>query len=257
MDAILTAGGTPQPGEPLYPYTQGNCKAMLDICGKPMVQWVLDALNGSKHVENILIIGLPPETRLESPKTVTYIPSQGDMLDNILVGMRKIVETNPASHHILVVSSDIPTITSEMVDWTVDTTMQTDLDVYYQVITRQTMEARFPGSNRTYTKLKGIELCGGDMNVVRSSISGDEQFWAKVVAARKSPLKQASLLGFDTLLLLILRVVDLDGAVKKVTKRIHMTGKAIVCPYAEIGMDVDKPHQLELVRADLARQVPA
>ena len=43
MDAIVIAGGIPQPEEPLYEYTQGIPKAMLNIAGKPMVQWVLDA----------------------------------------------------------------------------------------------------------------------------------------------------------------------------------------------------------------------
>ena len=32
-------------------------------------------------------------------------------------------------------------------------------------------------------------------------------------------------------------------------------GRAIVCPYAEVGMDVDKPHQLEIMRADLQKRV--
>jgi NDP-sugar pyrophosphorylase family protein len=44
MDAIVIAGGIPEPGDPLYEYTQGQPKALLDIAGKPMVQWVLDAL---------------------------------------------------------------------------------------------------------------------------------------------------------------------------------------------------------------------
>ncbi len=46
MDAIVIAGGVPTPVEPLYPYTQGKPKALLDLCGKPMIQWVLDALEG-------------------------------------------------------------------------------------------------------------------------------------------------------------------------------------------------------------------
>jgi hypothetical protein len=62
-------------------------------------------------------------------------------------------------------------------------------------------------------------------------------------------------MGFDTLLLMLLRAITLDEAVKKVAARLHMTGKAIVCPYAEIAMDVDKPNQLELMRADLAKRV--
>ena len=40
MDAIVTAGGIPMPGEPLYEYTNGSPKALLDIAGKPMIQWV-------------------------------------------------------------------------------------------------------------------------------------------------------------------------------------------------------------------------
>jgi NDP-sugar pyrophosphorylase family protein len=42
MDAVITAGGVPQPDELLYPYTL-KPKALLEIDGKPMVQWVLDA----------------------------------------------------------------------------------------------------------------------------------------------------------------------------------------------------------------------
>ena len=34
----------------------------------------------------------------------------------------------------------------------------------------------------------------------------------------------------------------------------NITGRAIVCPYAEVGMDVDKPHQLEIMRADLRKR---
>ncbi len=37
--------------------------------------------------------------------------------------------------------------------------------------------------------------------------------------------------------------------------RLNITGRAIVCPYAEVGMDVDKPHQLEIMRADLKKRL--
>jgi hypothetical protein len=33
-----------------------------------------------------------------------------------------------------------------------------------------------------------------------------------------------------------------------------LKGKVLVCPYAEVGMDVDKPHQLEIMRLDLAKR---
>jgi NDP-sugar pyrophosphorylase family protein len=258
MDAIVTAGGIPQPDELLYPYTQGIAKAMLDIAGKPMIQWVLDALSASQKVESVVLIGLTADSGVTCSKPVTYIPNQGGMLENIIGGIKKVIELHPDMHHVLLVSSDIPAITGEMVDWVIDSAMQTDEDVYYNVVRRDVMEARFPGSKRSYTRLKDIELCGGDMNVVRTAmVTREQETFDKLIAARKNVFKQAALIGYDTLLLLVLRAITLDGAIKKVTRRLNLTGRAIVCPYAEVAMDVDKPHQLEIMRADLAKQVQA
>lgn len=255
MDAIVIAGGVPEPGEPLYEYTQGGSKAMLDVAGKPMIQWVLDALNGASNVENVVIIGLPATDDLDCPKAASCLPSQGDMISNLRGGILELLKNKPDASHALVASSDIPTVTQAMVQWLVDTTMQSDNDAYYTVITRQVMEKRFPASNRSYIRLKDVEVCGGDMNVIATRmVTTNDEVWDKLVAARKNALKQAALLGFDTLVLLMLHAISLDAAVKKVTRRLHITGQAILSPYAEIGMDVDKPHQLEMLRSDLAQR---
>jgi GTP:adenosylcobinamide-phosphate guanylyltransferase len=258
MDAILTAGGIPQPGEPLYEYTQGENKALLDICGKPMIQWVLDALEGASTVDRIVIIGLPSDAAITSSKTTAFIPTHGSMLENIRAGVHKVLELNPEALHVLAVSSDIPGITSEMVDWVINTTMESDHDVYYNIITRQVMESRFPTSKRSYTHLKEFEVCGGDMNVIRTTmVTGNDKLWEDIIDARKNVFKQASLIGFSTLILLLLRRINLDAALKRVSEKLNLRGRAIVCPYAEVGMDVDKPHQLEIMRAALQKRVEA
>jgi hypothetical protein len=177
------------------------------------------------------------------------------MVDNIRAGILKALEFDPRERHMLMVSSDIPGITPEMVDWAIATAMQTDLDVYYNVIPREVMEKTFPASRRSYTRLKDLQICGGDMNLIRSSlVTASDEIWLKLIESRKNVLKQAALIGFDTLLLLLLRWITLEDAVKRVTRRLKITGQAIVCPYAEVGMDVDKPHQLELLRAYLQRR---
>jgi hypothetical protein len=79
--------------------------------------------------------------------------------------------------------------------------------------------------------------------------------WEKITNSRKSPLKQAALIGFDTLFLLLFRQLTLDMAARKIMKRLDITGEAIVCPFAEVGMDVDKPHQLEIMRKDLKKRL--
>jgi GTP:adenosylcobinamide-phosphate guanylyltransferase len=252
MDAIVIAGGIPEPGEPLYEYTQGQPKALLDIAGRPMVQWVLDALGGAETIARVVLIGLSEEDGLECAKEIIYVSNQGGMLQNVRAGMEKVLEINPDANHVLGVSSDIPAVKAEMVDWMVKENEGTDLDLYYTVIRRQVMEARFPNSNRSYTRLKDAEVCGGDMNMIRAhTVRTNDELWNRIIAARKSVFKQAALLGYGNLFLLLSRQLTIEGAVKRVTKRMDITGRAVFSPYAELGMDVDKPHQLEILRADL------
>src|SRR5512143_904443 len=126
MDTIVTAGGIPQPGEPLYEYTQGKDKALLDVCGKPMIQWVLDALCEAKTIDQIVVIGLPPDSGVTCERITTFLPNQGGLLQNVRAGLKKVTELDPNAKHVASVSSDIPAITGEMVDWVVNSAMQTD-----------------------------------------------------------------------------------------------------------------------------------
>ncbi|MGH2582644.1 MAG: nucleotidyltransferase family protein [Anaerolineales bacterium] len=248
---MVTAGGVPEPGDSLYEFTQGKSKALLEIAGKPMAQWVLDAISGSKSVARVVVAGVDADSGLTCAKPVTFIPNQGGMLDNIRGAARTLADQNPKGEHVLIVSSDIPTITSEMVDWAAEQVRPQD-DMVYSLIERSVMEKRFPNSQRTYTKLKGIHVCGGDMNpAAMHTILSETGIWEKLAAARKNPLKQASLIGFDLLFLMLLRALTLEEAAKRASKNLGLRARAILCPYAEIGMDVDKLHHLDVVRRDL------
>jgi len=256
MDAIVIAGGIPTPEEPLYPYTQGSAKAMLDIAGKPMIQWVLDALSGAKLVDNVIIIGLPDESVVTCAKPTHHIPNQGRMLENIKAGVAKMREINPKSEYVLSVSSDIPAITSEMVDWLIETALETRHDIYYGVVKKEVMEARYPGSNRTFTKLKDMELCGADIHIAHHSMTTSPEHlatWDVLIGKRKSPLKQAATIGISTLVLLLLRRISLADTVTRVSRKLGINARVIIWDHAEAAMDVDKPHQFEILRADMEK----
>jgi GTP:adenosylcobinamide-phosphate guanylyltransferase len=255
MDAIVTAGGIPQPKDPLYPYSNGNSKALIDVAGKPMIQWVLDALSESKKVDNVIIIGLSPKSGLTCKKPLHYISNQGRMLSNIVTGVNKSLELQKKNEYVLIVSSDIPSLKGEMVDWLVTTAMKTKDDIYYGVCPREVMEARFPTSNRTYTKLSDMEVCGADVNIIHvNQVTQHLDTWEALIGNRKSPLRQAGVIGLDTLYQLWRRQFTLQALVERASERIGIKGRAIVWDRAEPCMDVDKPHQLEIMRADMAAQ---
>jgi len=255
MNAIVAAGGRPAPKEPLYPYTKGNYKALLDIAGKPMIQWILDALSGSTMIDAVIVTGLPLTTHLEFPRPITLLESHHDIFQDIRSGVTRLQEMGILTEHTLLVSSDVPTITPQIVDWLITTVQQTDHDFYYPIVERSKMEARFPKSNRTYIHLKDMEVCGGDMIAIRSAVAfRDNPTWTRLVEARKSPIKQASLLGIDTLFFILFHLLTIEKAEVLLSKRLRLKGRALLVPYAEIGMDVDKPHQLEAVREDFTKR---
>lgn len=252
FDAMVTAGGIPKPGESLYEFSLGRSKALIDVAGKPMVQWVLDALSDARSIGRVVVVGLDESSGLRCKKPLSYLPNQGGMLDNIRGGAREIARLNPKAQFAQIVSSDIPTITGEMVDWVSAQVRPGEDEALYNVIDRSVMEKRFPDSRRTFTKLKGIQICGGDLNPVSLPlILSHTGPWEKISDARKSPLKLASLVGFDTLILFLLRAMTLEQAAARASRNLGLRARAVVCPYAELGMDVDKVHHLEIVRSTL------
>jgi len=256
MNALVIAGGIPKPKDPLYEYSRGKPKALIDLAGKPMVQWVLNALSDSNLVNQIYIIGIEHQDTLVCEKTTTYFPNQGGLLDNVRKGVSLIAEEHQNAEKVLIVSADIPAITSEMIDWTVSNANESEQDLYYNIVRRENIEKRFPLSNRSFVHLKNGDYCGGDMHVVQiNAITHNQSFWNEMLAARKNALKQASLIGFDVLFMLLIRQLTLETGVPKICKRLGIRGIAIESPYAEVAMDVDKSHQLLLLREDLSRRM--
>jgi len=254
MDVVVLAGGIPSPEDPLYNYTQGRSKALVDIAGAPMAQWVLNALGGAISIDHVLVVGQDQDCGLTCAKPLHFLSDQGHILDNIKAGLRHNNQRNPSASRVLVASCDIPTITPEIVDWRVHKSLEHESDIDYAVVDRKTMETRFPGANRSFVRLKDCELCGGDLNVIQVALIEKEQLWARLFAARKNALKQTALLGIDLLLLLLLGRLSLKDAEHRACERIGVKGRACLSPYAEVAMDVDKPHQLELLRQDLTNR---
>jgi GTP:adenosylcobinamide-phosphate guanylyltransferase len=254
LDALVAAGGQLRRGDPLYDQAPDGFKALLPIGGKPMVQWVVDALAASPRVGKIVLVGLPDDAPIRHPAIAARLPEQGSLFWNIRAGGEWILNNNPSAQLIISASGDLPAISPEMVNWVVDAAGRTEDDLYYVVIPKETMELSFPDSRRSFVHLRDCTMCGGDFHVLRLSLLPNASFWEGMHAARKSILRMAALLGMDTLFLLVFRMLTLAEAQRRVSARIGIRGRAIVSPFAELGMDVDTPHQYDLVQIAVERR---
>ncbi len=255
MHTIISAGGYPRPDESLYPITQGDNKALIDIGGKPMLQWILDALNGCQRIEQVILVGLPEGVKLQSRHPLTQVDNHGDLFENVRAGAEALLRLDPAAEISLLLPADVPAITAKMIDWMVDRIQGLPYDIFYSVVERSVMEKRYPQSKRTYTRLKDFEICGGDVHAFRPAFAvQNNPLWERILAARKNPLKQASLVGLDTLFLLLTRQMTLEELAAFISRKLGMRGQAVLLPYAEMGMDVDKDFQLEIMRNELLKK---
>jgi len=253
MDVIMTAGGLMGPEDPLRIMTGVTKKALLRINGKPMIHYVVDALAGSPEVERFIIVGLSPEESPDLGVPATFVPAQGSLFDNVVAGFEKLQEISSDAQLVILSTADIPLLTTEMVNWFIRTCTETDHDLYYTIVERSVMEERFAKAARTFVPLRERAYCGGDILMARTDVIHCNQALVdQLMEARKSFWKQVRLVGLGFLIRFALRRLAVADAERHLSKVLHVRGRAIPTPFAEMGMDVDKPHQLEIVRAELA-----
>lgn len=256
--AVITAGWSPKEDDPLAEYTQDKPKSLIPIAGKPMIVHVVDGLAGSRYIKHFVIVALDPAVEVTFPVTVEYVPDAGNIVANAEAGLQYALTRYPDLDAVLLSSSDVPTITPPIVDAFIEECFRTDHDLYYSIVERSVMETRFPESHRSYIHLREGDFAGGDIFLTRPSLSLSQMELLRALAgSRKNVLQQARMIGLSTFFKLAIRRLSLVDLERRACKVLNLRGRAIPFPYAEVGMDVDKPFQLEIVRAELEAHTPS
>ncbi|PID86139.1 MAG: hypothetical protein CSB13_04400 [Chloroflexi bacterium] len=253
MDCVVTAGGMPREDDPMYAYTQGQPKALLSFGERTMLERVLDALQDSKSIDNIVVVGLGDDLGMSFKRPVHHLPDHGSLVANNVAGIAWLREQNPDTGVILACSSDIPLITPEMTDKLIELCQPLDGHYYYTYVTKETMERRFPGSSRTYVKLKGLEIAGGDLGLLHSSvIDANQELFEALANARKHAWKIAKVVGFKMLFKFLFRRLGTAELRVEAERILGAPVRIVELPFAELAMDADKPEQVDMLRAEIA-----
>lgn len=246
--AVVLAGYSPRKPDPLALALGAERKALIEVAGKAMVQWVVQALRASGRIGLIAVVGVGPEDGADLGD-VLHVPNQEGQFDNTLAGIRAVQERAPQTEMVVVASGDIPLLRAETVDWYVDTCERRPVDFYYTLIEQKVMEKQYPGSGRSYVPLVEGRFCGGDLSWVRAAVvRNNEQLVRDLLARRKNAFAQIRLAGYGTILKFLLRRLSIRDAERVGSRLMHCDTRIIVSPYADMGMDVDKPHQLDMAR---------
>ncbi|MFC1474560.1 hypothetical protein ACFLQK_00825 [bacterium] len=154
----------------------------------------------------------------------------------------------------MISSCDIPLITPDIVQRFIEACNKMQGEVYYPVIEKKFNDEKYPATRRTYFKLQDGTYTGGNMVVLNpEAIRKNWSLLEQAIAARKSPLKLLSMIGFGFIIKYLFRRLTLEYTVRKVASIVGMSGSAVPVEDPEIGVDVDKESDYLLVKEILER----
>lgn len=248
-EAVLLAG-SPNSG-PLRLADEAAWEALIPVGGRPMVAVVAQVLLAVPEVKRLAVVA-PPEVHSVLPpdERVMPIPAGDSLMENLGRGL----DAFPEAPQVLVATADVPLLTPAAVEDFLARCGDRSADIYYPVAEEKVVSARFPGVRRTYVRLRDGRFTGGNIALFRPAAFARCRAKGEEFAAyRKKPLKLAGAVGLGFLLRFITGRLTLQDAERKVTSLVGITGRAVVTPFPEIAVDVDKPGDLELAREILGR----
>lgn len=254
FDVFIAAGYDPDKADPLLEAAGVDHKSLVPVAGKPMIWHVVRAFVESGQVGEIVIIGLGAEHGLDFGVPVHYVPNQPSLWASQNAGVRRLREINPADRFIVGTTADIPLLTAEVINWFIDHCQPFERELYWGIVPEDVMLRGFPDSKRSYLSLREGRFCSGDLYLGKlSTAEGIQGKMRGFIENRKSVVRQLLLLGPITVLRFVFRRLAIDDLLAVVRRLFGITGSPVILPFAEAGMDVDKPFQWEQVKEYLVR----
>ncbi|MCL2680145.1 MAG: nucleotidyltransferase family protein [Coriobacteriia bacterium] len=244
IDAIVLAGGD---GSVIDP--QASVKGMIQIAGKPMVQWVVEALRRADSIRNIAVVLPPGQDSSPWEQFIDHLVlSDGQISENMAAGL----DVLPPSDFIVGVTSDIPTLTPEAIDDLCAQTIARRADLAYPLLREAAMLADYPGAQRTFVKIRGGKVTGGNAVVFNPhNFQRLYDFAQSLFDVRKSPLKLASIAGPKFVFKLAAGNLDVRDVERRLKQLLDVDCAAIFSEHTSIGADVDKPADLAVAQTHL------
>jgi GTP:adenosylcobinamide-phosphate guanylyltransferase len=250
MIPAVVLAGAPNTGR-LREVAPVSWEALIDVRGRPMAAYVVEALLATPAVGEVAVVGPPELEEACASERVLFLAPRGSMIENLTAGL----DAFPDAPRVLIATADIPLLTPAAAAGFLDLCAGGGAEVYYPVIPRAVVEKALPGVRRTYVRLRDGVFTGGNLGLVdpraiRRCLDRAREF----VRLRKKPLRLALVVGPGFLGRFLLGRLTLREAERRVSELFGFRGRAVVAPFPEIGVDVDKPADLEAVKRALSKR---
>ena len=240
--AVVLAGG---PADDLSAKTPGAPnKAFVAIGGIALVERTLRSLKSASSISRIIVVA---PKRIHGHPALALADEVRPDGERIRDSLRSGLAGLPPDTDVLVSTSDLPVLTAQSSDDYVMRAHEKDADLTYGCLEKRVHLAKYPDVPHTWAPLRDGTFCGTGFVTIRPRVWPSlERFIEQLGHARKNPLHLARLFGWDVLLRFAFRRLSIAAAEERASHIIGAKVRAVVSPYPEIGVNVDRVSDIAL-----------
>ncbi|MDP4871910.1 MAG: nucleotidyltransferase family protein [Sphingorhabdus sp.] len=233
---IVLAGQRPGP-DMLAQHFGLEHKALVPVCGEPMICHVVRTLHLSPHIGKIIILSQDIEhlrSAVDAAGGAILVESQ----NSISLSIKAQAETLGFSSPLLVTTADHPLLTVAMID---EFVRHADGDVAVAMVERQTMLKQFPDAQRTWLRFSDGAWSGANLFALMSQKSSFAlELWAGAEQDRKKAWRLFLHFGLLLAIRALTRSIGLHQALEKAGKRLGLDARLVPMSDPVAAIDVDK-----------------
>jgi GTP:adenosylcobinamide-phosphate guanylyltransferase len=254
--AIVLAGQRPGK-DPLAEHFGQPTKALVDVAGQPMLGWVGATLAARSDVKRIVILAQNSAALLDHPQT-RWLHDEPHVIardcgDSIVEAISATLLAMPGGYPFLLTTADNVLLDDAMIGQFVARSQGADLAV--ALVERKTLEAAYPGNRRTWLPFRGGAYSGANLFWLGSPAALDGlAVWRRIEQQRKKARAVLGAFGLGLALMIAARLLTLHQAIARAGRRLGLSARAIVLPFAEACIDVDKPSDHAMAEAILRKR---
>ncbi len=232
--------------DPMARAFKAQHKCLIEVDGTPMLARVVQALKATPGISSI---GVSID-RFDALKNISGLEqlelfmSASSAPASVISAIEQIKSPFP----LLVTTADHALLTREIIEDFCARAENTDCDIAIGLARRSDIEHVDSSAKRTYFRFQNGDFSGCNLYYLKSEKALNAvRFWQRADKIRKKPWALAKTFSLIVMIKYLLGILTLKNGLEYASRLLDVRAEAIIIPYGEAAIDVDKPEDHQLV----------